>query len=173
MRRRILAALALALAATSACRSVDLPTGAEASADDTRRIAIEAVLDDFHLAASQADGARYFAHMTGDAVFLGTDATERWSRAAFHAYATPYFSKGTGWTYTSTERHVSLSPSGDAAWFDERLWNDKYGETRGSGALVFDGLAWRIAQYNLTIPVPNDLAGELVRKIRAAEDGAQ
>lgn len=41
--------------------------------------AINAVLDDFHDAAAKADGDRYFKHFAPRAIFLGTDATERWS----------------------------------------------------------------------------------------------
>ena len=139
-------------------------TPGELPAEDGRRVAIEAALDGFHLAASEADGAAYFGSMTADAVFLGTDATERWNLDQFRAYAGPYFDRGQGWTYQPLERHVSLS--GNVAWFDERLWNEKYGESRGTGVLVLEDGRWRVAQYNLTFPMPNDLAGEFTRRIR-------
>jgi ketosteroid isomerase-like protein len=128
--------------------------------------AIEAVLDDFHNAASKADEPRYFSHTAPDFIFLGTDATERWDRDGFRAFAHPYFSQGKGWTFTPRERHVSVSQSGDAAWFDEKLDSASYGDCRGSGALRRIGGTWKIAQYNLTIPIPNDLAKDVVRQIR-------
>ena len=59
-----------------------------------------------------------------------------------------------------------LDASGDTAWFDERLENEHYGECRGTGVLRKADGRWRIAQYNLSIPVPNDLASELVERIR-------
>jgi uncharacterized protein (TIGR02246 family) len=135
---------------------------------------VEHVLDDFHAAAAAADGERYFGHFTPDGVFIGTDATERWSVDEFRAYAQPHFSKGKGWSYTATERHVRLSDDGRTAWFDERLENEKYGEVRGSGVLQFEDGAghdgtWRIAQYVLSFPVPNELAGDLVERIRTHE----
>jgi pimeloyl-ACP methyl ester carboxylesterase len=133
--------------------------------------AVRAALDDFHLAASQADGPRYFAHFTADATYIGTDATERWSLAEFRAYAMPYFSAGKGWTYTPTERHVGLSFDRRTAWFDERLSNAKYGEVRGSGVLRKQGQEWRIAQYVLSFAVPNELSSELVERIRKAPRG--
>ena len=128
----------------------------------------DAVLDSLHAAAARADGATYFALFTEDAVFLGTDGTERWSLPQFRAYAEPYFARGQGWTYVSTERHLSASACGDVVWFDERLHSDKYGEVRGSGVLraTTDGL--RIAQYVLSFPVPNALAEDLVARERAA-----
>ncbi len=127
-----------------------------------------AVLDDLHLAASEADEVRYFGHFAEGAVFLGTDASERWSVEQFRAYAHPHFAAGKGWTYKATERHLRLSPDGETAWFDERLYNEKYGEVRGSGVLVRDG-RWRVAQYNLSFPIPNGIALDVIKMIRATK----
>ena len=128
--------------------------------------AVAATLDAFHDAAARADGGQYFALLADDAIFLGTDPGERWTRAEFQAFAEPYFAAGRGWTYGVVERHAYLGPEGDTAWFDERLTNESYGECRGTGALRLEDDRWRITQYNLTIPVPNDLAGKLVEMIR-------
>jgi pimeloyl-ACP methyl ester carboxylesterase len=128
---------------------------------------VRARLDEFHAAASRADFAGYFACLAPDAVFLGTDATERWTVPQFRAFCEPYFSKGRGWTYVARERHVRLSREGTSAWFDERLDSASYGEVRGSGALRLDGGTWRVTQYVMSLPVPNDLAKDLVERIRA------
>lgn len=130
------------------------------------RSTVDDVLDDFHAAAAQADEERYFAHFAGDAVFLGTDATERWSVAEFREYAHPYFSAGRGWTYTPRDRHVAVTAAGDIAWFDERLDNAKYGEVRGSGVMRREHGVWKLTQYNLSFPIPNELAGRVVELIR-------
>ena len=120
-----------------------------------------------HQAASDADFDGYFDLYAEQAVFLGTDATERWTREEFMAYTKARFDTGTGWTYHMLERHVSVAPDGRTAWFDERLWNAKYGDCRGTGVLVLDGSAdWRIAHYNLTFPIPNDLALQVVGLIQ-------
>ncbi len=136
------------------------------AAGDSEVAKIEAVLDDFHAAASEADEERYFAHFAPDGVFFGTDATERWTRQQFRGYAHPHFSQGKGWTYHPRDRHVAVSKGGDVAWFDELLDNAKYGECRGTGALQRIDGAWKIEQYHLTIPVPNELAADFVAKIR-------
>jgi len=128
---------------------------------------VSAMLDDLHLAASEADESRYFGHFEEDAVFLGTDASERWSVEEFRAYAHPHFSAGKGWTYKATERHIRLSPDGRTAWFDERLQNVKYGEVRGSGVLSWNG-RWRVSQYNLSFPIPNKIASDVIEMIRAS-----
>jgi len=139
-------------------------------ADDDATVAIGEVLDAFHDAASRADGALYFSLFAKDAVFIGTDATERWSVDEFKAFAEPYFSKGRGWTYTKTERHIDLAVSGKTAWFDEMLWNDAYGTCRGTGVLVLTEKGWRIAQYNLTFPIPNELSAEFTSRIKELEE---
>ena len=133
-------------------------------ADD--RAPIDATLDAWHRAAAEANEARYFVAMAPEFVFLGTDATERWDLASFRAFAHPYFAKGKAWTFTPRDRHVTLSPAGDIAWFDEKLDSASYGECRGSGVLRRISGTWKIAHYNLTIPIPNDLAKTVVEMIR-------
>src|SRR5690242_10178624 len=66
--------------------------------------AIHAVLDDWHRAAASADEARYFSHFTSDAIFLGTDKTERWDLHAFQTFAHPFFAKGKAWNFTPVRR---------------------------------------------------------------------
>lgn len=133
------------------------------SAASESRSGVDLTLDAMHTAASRADGPRYFATYVPDAVFLGTDASERWTLAEFRAYAEPYFAQGRGWTYVPRDRSVFVSGDGRTAWFDERLSNEKYGECRGTGVLVkrADGL-WRISQYNLSKPVRNELMDGLL-----------
>jgi ketosteroid isomerase-like protein len=127
---------------------------------------VDQVLDAWHTAAATANESAYFDATSPDFVFLGTDATERWDLASFRAFAHPYFAKGKAWTFTPRDRHVVVSPRGDVAWFDEKLDSASYGECRGSGVLRRIGGEWKIAQYNLTIPIPNDLATSVVAMIR-------
>lgn len=132
---------------------------------------VRAVLDRLHAAAARADGSAYFELFTPDAVYIGTDVTERWTLDQFRAFAEPYIRSGRGWTYTLRPgtRHIGWSADQQTAWFDEILDNASYGTTRGTGVLVRTPQGWRIAQYHLTIPVPNDLARELVGRIREHE----
>jgi len=131
--------------------------------------AISGVLDSFHDAAAKADEVRYFDHFAPDAVFLGTDATERWTLPQFRLFAMPYFQRDSAWVYTPRVRNVSLSPDGSTAWFDETLDNAKYGECRGTGVLIKSAGTWRIAQYNLVKPVPNDAMDGLLKVIADLE----
>jgi ketosteroid isomerase-like protein len=126
---------------------------------------IDAVLDAFHAAASEADEERYFAALASDAVFLGTAPGERWAGESFREFVHSYFSRGKGWSYVPSARSIDIAPDGRTAWFDETVEYAAYGACRGSGVLRRDE-EWRIVQYNLTIPVPDELAPELVTRIR-------
>lgn len=127
--------------------------------------AINKVLDSFHAAAAKADFDAYFAAWTDESVFLGTDATERWVGQQFRDFARPYFERGTGWSYHPRERHISIDAASQFAWFDELLDNDKFGECRGSGVLTQRDGRWLILQYNLSIPIPNDMAAAETARI--------
>lgn len=136
------------------------------------------VLDAFHDAASRADAAAYFSLFAPEGVFIGTDAGERWTVEEFKAYAKPFFDKGKGWTYRPGLRHIDIVPGPvaggpfggsncpEVAWFDEALENDKYGACRGTGLLRKVEGKWRICQYHLTVPVPNDLMDKVVKLIK-------
>ena len=145
---------------------------AVASAQDRSSIAsADSVLNRLHDAAAKADGSRYFKLFTDDAVYIGTDAAERWTLKEFRAFAEPYFSKGTGWTYTPRSRHIVIAdvPCRCVAMFDELLDNESYGTSRGTGVLVRKNRSWKISQYALTFPIPNDLAKGITAEIKAVE----
>lgn len=141
---------------------------ATAATDDLSKQVGE-VLDKLHLYASKADGPAYFALYAKDAVFFGTSKEERWPLSEFKPYAQARFDTGTGWTYKPIERSVFFSKDLKTAWFDERL-EHKIGEARGTGVLVLEGNSWKIAQYNLSFPVPNELFDSVYEMIRVYEE---
>jgi hypothetical protein len=65
----------------------------------------------------------------------------------------------------ATRRWISLSPDGAMAWFDEDVMSEGLGPVRGSGVAVRVGGAWKIAQYNLSVPIPNDKFDAVKRMI--------
>ncbi len=151
-----------------ACAAVVLMGGLFCLADHNKdkARAIAALLEDFHDAASKAEGERYFGHFAPNAVFFGTDPSERWTLSEFRTYAGDRFREGTGWTYHTRDRNVFIADDGTTAWFDEVMHNAKYGDCRGTGVLIKIDDRWRIAQYNLTIPIPNEIALDVVEMIR-------
>ena len=135
-------------------------------ADDEADLkAADIVLESLHDAAAIADWDRYFNLYTDDAIFLGTDVSERWTMDVFRRYAAPT----KGWVYTKRERHMAITPDKNTIWFDEVLDSKSYGTSQGSGLLVRTGAGWRIAQYHLTFPMPNDLAKDFTDKIKEFE----
>ena len=160
MRKKVLVAVAIGWLVTFSAVAGD---------DGGSTKAIDGVLSSFHQAASDADGDLYFSLFADGAIFMGTDATERWTIAEFKAFAEPYFSEGRGWTYTKSERNIFVAANGLTAWFDEMLWNEKYGTCRGTGVLVLTEKGWRIAQYHLTFPIPNDLSADFTSRIKEFE----
>jgi len=136
---------------------------------------VHRVLDDWHAAAAAADESRYFGHMAADAVFMGTDNWERWTKAEFQAWAKPRFDSGKAWTMTPRDRYVFVALDGATAWFDEFVDHPSMGECRGTGVLVREGGEWKVAQYNLSVPIPNEIVESvagMVRQERARQAGS-
>ena len=128
---------------------------------------IDNMLDKWHLAASQADAKTYFDAIANDGVYLGTDATENWTKQEFINFAKPFFDKGSAWSFKATERNVQISDDGQIAWFDELL-DTWMGPCRGSGVLEKQAdNSWKIKQYGVAILVPNDLVQDYIRMVEA------
>jgi hypothetical protein len=58
-----------------------------------------------------------------------------------------------------------------SAWFDEILDSSSYGTSRGTGVLIRTNEGWKISQYHLTFPIPNELARHVTDEIKAFEAG--
>ena len=135
--------------------------------NEIEAVSVNMTLTAWHLAADQGLYEMYFDFMTVDSIFLGTDASERWTKDEFMGYAKEPFSDGNGWTYKQLETHVAFDDDYDTAWVDEVLKNEKYGILRGSAVLQRKGEDWKIAHYSLTFLVPNEKAAGVVELIQA------
>lgn len=128
---------------------------------------IGTVLDKWHLAAATADEDTFFGSMTSEAIYLGTDAGERWLRDEMKDWAKPYFDRESAWAFTSFNRKIYFSENETTAWFEELL-NTWMGVCRGSGVLIKTEHGWKIAQYNLALTVPNDLINGFIELVNKA-----
>jgi ketosteroid isomerase-like protein len=128
-----------------------------------------AMLNAFNTAAAKADFKTYFDFYTPDAIFAGTDATERWDKKAFMAWAKPIFDKGHAWNFTALERNIYFDHDGRIAWFDELL-NTQMKICRGSGVLVKQGSDWKIQQYILSTTIPNKQLDSIIKIKAPVED---
>ena len=125
---------------------------------------IAMMLDSFNATAARADYSGYFTHFADNAntVFIGTDATEHWTKKEFMDWAKPYFDRGRVWKFTALGRNIySRKESPGIAWFDELL-NTSMKICRGSGVVVKEDGRWKVQQYVLSITVPNSLADSVV-----------
>lgn len=133
-----------------------------AKAQNDAKSAVDFTLNSWHKAAADADFKSYFDLMADDAIFIGTDATENWSKPEFEKYAKPHFDKGKAWNFTSIERHVYFSADKTLAWFDELL-NTQMKICRGSGVLVLIDGKWKIKHYVLSMTIPNDNSDDVIK----------
>lgn len=130
---------------------------------------IAAMLDSFNVAAGKANYRAYFNFYTSDAIFIGTDATERWDKTQFMVWAKPYFDRGRAWNFKALERHIYLNAKGDLGWFDELL-QTQMKICRGSGVVVKQGNTWKVQQYVLSMTIPNSKVDSIVRIKAPIED---
>lgn len=122
---------------------------------------IDIFLDEWHKAAATANADLFFGSMTDESIYIGTDATERWSKSEFIAFAKPHFDKGTAWTFEPYSRDIHISPDGRYVWFSELL-STWMGVCRGSGILSKTSGTWKIEQYHLSVTVPNEAIKDFI-----------
>lgn len=127
---------------------------------------INKFINDWHQAAGRADGEAFFGSMDDHSVYIGTDASERWTKKEFMSFAKPYFDKGKAWDFKPYERELHVTSDGKVVWFSELLttW---MGVCRGSGILTQTPQGWKIQQYHLSVTVPNDLIRDFITLVDA------
>jgi ketosteroid isomerase-like protein len=125
---------------------------------------INTFINNWHTAASQANAKVFFESMADNCIYIGTDAGERWNKAEFLSFSKPYFDKGKAWDFKPSDRDLHVTSDAKIAWFSELLttW---MGVCRGSGILIKSEQGWKIAQYHLSVTVPNDLMKDFINLI--------
>lgn len=130
--------------------------------------AINTLLDSWHKAASDANFKDYFNALSENSIYIGTDATENWTKKEFEIWAKPYFDKGKAWSFTALLRNIYFSPDKKLAWFDELL-DTQMKICRGSGVLEKSNGQWKIKHYVLSMTVPNDNVDEVIKAKESIE----
>lgn len=131
------------------------------------RTNINHIINQWHRDAANAD-TNYFTRMAQEAIYIGTDKTEHWTKSEFTEFAAPYFQKGQAWDFTPLERNIFFSENGEVAWFDELLatW---MGTCRSSGVIIREGGQWKISHYHLSLAVPNEKMREVIELLAKQE----
>lgn len=122
---------------------------------DTNPKDINTLLDNWHLAATNANLDTYFSVFDNEAIYIGTDASERWTKDEFYSFCKPYFAKGKAWDFKAFDRKIYFSEDGKTAWFNELL-NTWMGVCRASGVLNMKDDEWKISHYQLSVTVKNE-----------------
>lgn len=137
--------------------------------DQKIKAKVNLILDNWHKAAGQANFDAYFNVLSEESIYIGTDATENWTKKEFIAFAKPYFDKGKAWSFKAIERNIYLSPDKKTVWFDELL-DTQMKICRGSGVLIKEKGQWKIKHYVLSMTVPNENVNEVVKIKSPLED---
>lgn len=134
----------------------------------TDTTALHKFIDAWHLAATQANATAYFGSIADHGIFIGTDATEHWTKQQFLSFAKPYFDRGKAWDFKAYNRKLHVSNNGQFVWFSELLttW---MGVCRGSGILEKTANGWKIQQYHLSVTVPNEIINDFITLVKNSE----
>jgi hypothetical protein len=126
---------------------------------------VNIAMDKWHEAAAHGDEEVFFKWMDTDAIYLGTDSAERWSKEEFRKWSKPHFDKEVAWAFKPKKRNIYFSDKGQYAWFEETL-DTWMGECRGTGVMRRLPEGWRIKHYNLAILVPNDVVKDFISLVQ-------
>ncbi len=154
--------ICLLLLVFSACKQ-------EAHSPVNMKESIHQLINQWHEAAGKADFKTYFDCMSPSAIFIGTDATEKWTRPEFEKFCKPYFDKGKAWNFKSLQREIYFNDDSTIAWFDELL-STQMKICRGSGVLVNTPSGWKIQHYVLSMTIPNEFTKEVTQLKTSIED---
>jgi len=124
---------------------------------------VNTFIDNWHKLAADAD-VQYFNQMASDGIYIGTDATELWTKDEFYIWAKKYFDQGKAWSFTAISRNVYFSDEKKYAWFNELL-NTQMGVCRASGVLKRVNNSWKIEHYHLSVAIPNEKMKEVIKVV--------
>ena len=137
---------------------------AHAATDAALTKQVNAFVDEWHDDAANARMA-YFDKMAKDGVYIGTDRTELWVRDDFKAWASKYFERKSAWSFKATRRNVYATPDKSVIWFDELLDTPNMGPCMASGVIRKTAKGFEIVHYQLSMAVPNEVAGQVTKLI--------
>lgn len=112
-------------------------------------------IDQWHQAASDANLELYFDMMSENAIYIGTDAGERWTKKEFYEYCEPRFLSKKTWNFKAYKRQIYFSKNQETIWFDELL-KTRMGICRGSGVIEKINGELKISHYHLSVTIKNE-----------------
>lgn len=125
-------------------------------------------MNKWHSNAKNFNYKEYFDALSNDAFFIGTDATERWTKKEFSTFCKPLFDKKKTWNFKTLERNIYSNKDQSVIWFNE-LVDSWMGICRGSGVIEVQNKQYKIKQYIISVTIPNDNIKEII-KIKKQND---
>ena len=124
---------------------------------------IHSQLDTWHKAAADTEAQAYFNLIANDGIYIGTDASEVWTKDEFLEFAMPYFDQGKAWEFKRIDRNLYFTDDRHLVWFDELL-DTWMGTCRGSGVLEWNENQHRfeIKHYVLSLTIPNEKINDVI-----------
>jgi hypothetical protein len=122
--------------------------------ENEQEIVLNQLMDTWHLAAAKANEKVFFSMMSEDAVYIGTDKTERWLRDELREWSAEAFARESAWNFKAKERNWRINKENQFAICDELLetW---MGPCRSTAVLGWNGKSWQIIHYQLSVTVDN------------------
>jgi ketosteroid isomerase-like protein len=125
---------------------------------------IDSLVNEWHHAAAIADEKTFFGIMAEDAIYIGTDPGERWTKNELKEWSLAYFERKSAWAFRPMSRNIKIASGGQLAWFDELL-DTNMGTCRSTGILMKQDDIWKIVHYQLSVAVPNDKLDKIKKLI--------
>lgn len=141
---------------------IDTRSKANCRTEQDAVLTIGELLDNWHTAAAEADEDTFFGSMTKDAIYLGTDKTERWLRDELKEWSAKYFERESAWAFKPFDRHIYVTEDGEMAWWEEKL-DTWMGVCLGSGVLSKTSDGWKIRHYHLSVTIDNDKIQDFIK----------
>lgn len=118
-------------------------------------VSLNQFMDSWHLAAAEANAEEFFGRMREDAIYIGTDKSERWLRDDLRKWSAKAFARESAWTFVASERNWQVHPDQQFAICDELLitW---MGPCRATAVLTWEKEGWKIIHYQLSVTIDNE-----------------
>lgn len=129
---------------------------------------MDEAINKWHKAAAVGDSAGFFGLMTEDALYLGTDEVERWTRTTMGKDLGKYFKGKKAWNFIPYNRIYTSMGNKNSILFDECLqtW---MGPCKSTGVLTKVKGEWKISYYNLNVAVSNDVVKDYIKLLPEAK----
>jgi len=170
--RKLFVFLVTAIVLIGGSQSSVTKTSAQSDNAAQAKASIDQMLTRFRNAAENADGKEYFGCLDKDGIFLGTDEKERFTLETLKATFGPNFEKGMGWKRDIKQRYIFVGPNNQIGWFEEHAQRENLGAMRTTGVVRKTEDGWKIVQYNVSFPVPNEVVNDVAAIIRKSKESA-